>query len=189
MPERLKISLAVLLVTLSISCQADESLWHSTGEQSELRFIAHYDGQPLNGRFSRFAVEVSMDEITATPHSLTVVVEVASADMNDSDVNDELGRPDWFDIARYPQAVFDSESIKQTEKDQFVANGKLALKGIEKTLELPFQWQSREHTATLSGTLDLSRLGWNIGVGEWSEGSVIDDTVQLDFQVTLRMLE
>jgi hypothetical protein len=33
--------------------------------------------------------------------------------------------------------------------------------------------------------MDLSRLAWNIGSGEWAETDLISDTVKLEYRITL----
>ena len=125
---------ALLLVTAM--AQAQETHWTSRAADSELGFSAWYEGEELPGRFERFEARLQLDEASGEPRALTVEVEVGSADMNDREINEELGEPDWFDSAAFPRAVFSSSAIRRDGTD-YLANGRLRLKGIDKALEIP----------------------------------------------------
>jgi len=175
----------LLLVATTGPCQAAEDRWQSITARSELQFIAYYENQPLEGRFGRFIVSLSTDEKSGQPALLRVEVDVTSADMNDREINDELSQADWFDSGTFPQAIFASHSIVQISEGQFTARGALTLKGIELALDVPFNWQAKENSAEIGGSMQLSRLAWKIGLGEWSGEDIIADTVQLKFKVDL----
>ncbi len=160
--------------------------WTSLAEPSELRFVARWEDQPLNGRFSRFIVTVETDDSGLTPERLRVEVDVGSADMNDREINDELTQPDWFYVERFPKAVFQSEQISPGDSGGLLAPGTLELKGIRESTSVPFTWQLREGEAELSGAMTLSRGAWSIGMGEWENDDTIADNVELEFRVVLR---
>ena len=160
--------------------------WESVAESSELRFVARYEDQPLDGRFRRFRVTVETDDSSLQPHLLRVVVDVGSADMNDREINDELTQADWFYVERFPQAVFQSERISPNGSSGLRAPGTLELKGIRAATSVPFTWQVNEGEAALSGAMTLSRGAWGIGMGEWENDDTIADTVELEFRVVLR---
>jgi polyisoprenoid-binding protein YceI len=160
--------------------------WRSLAQESELRFVARYEDQPLDGLFRRFSVTVTTDEPGLAPTGLRVEVDVASADMNDREINDELTQADWFYTEQFPQAVFESDRIVEDGKGMLLATGTLQLKGRRLETSVPFSWRAERDRAELSGTTALSRLSWNIGAGEWASDEPIADTVELEFRVVLQ---
>jgi polyisoprenoid-binding protein YceI len=162
---------------------ATEGLWVSSAADSELGFSVWYEGEELPGRFEQFETRLELDE-SGEPHALTVAVEVASADMNDRQINQELGKPEWFDSAAFPRAVFSSSEIRRAGAG-YLATGRLQLKGIDKALEIPLEWRRDGDSATLSGAVVLLRRDWQIGSGEWASDASLADRVELRYRVTL----
>lgn len=163
---------------------ADDVQWIAQRENSELAFAAWYDGEKLSGKFNEFQVSMIMDESGGGPSVLTVQVELGSADMNDREINAELAEPDWFHVASFPRAEFHSDHIQAVDSG-FLAVGHLRLKGIDRALEIPLDWQRDGDSATLSGTVMLSRLQWQIGIGEWAGDTRLEDRVELRYTVDL----
>ena len=162
---------------------AAETQWLSQAGPGDLTFSAWYEGEELPGRFADFAARVARDE-TGTPTALTVEVILASADMNDREVNEELAEPEWFDTASFPVAVFTSREVRKTESG-YVAVGHLRLKGIERALEIPIVWQPEADGVALSGSVTISRRDWQIGTGEWDSDTSLSDRVELHYGVLL----
>lgn len=174
---------AALLLTAGMA-RAGEAQWVSRATDSELAFSAWYEGEELPGRFERFEAHLDLDEAGGEPRALTVQVEVNSVDMNDRQINEELVERDWFDAAAFPQAVFASDEIKRAGEG-YLAAGRLRLKGIEKSLEIPIEWRRDGDSATLSGTVTLMRRDWQIGTGQWASDASLADRVELRYRVTL----
>ena len=175
----------LFLVILAASPAGAQQRLVSEPEDSRLEFIARYEDQELPGRFQRFTVEVERDSETGHPKMLVVVVDTASADMNDRDINDELQQAAWFDTSSFPAARFESSRIRQLDGRRFVAEGRLELKGNRQSVDVPFAWLEKPEGFSISGELVLSRLAWGIGSGEWAEAKIIADDVRLSFEVSL----
>jgi len=176
---------ALALLASAGHALADGNQWRSTGAGSELAFSAWYEGEELTGHFADFAARVELDEDGSGPRVLTVEVSVASADMKDREVNEELKEPDWFDATTFPTAVFASSDIRPAETG-YVASGHLQLKGIDQLLEIPLDWRRDGDSATLSGSVTMSRRDWRIGAGEWSSDASLSDRVELRYTVALK---
>ncbi|MCU0988221.1 MAG: YceI family protein [Xanthomonadales bacterium] len=84
----------------------------------------------------------------------------------------------------FPTASFESRDIRPAESG-FLAIGRLRLKGIERTLEIPLAWRQEGGSATLSGSVTLSRHAWDVGTGEWSDNASLSDRVDVRWRVTL----
>jgi polyisoprenoid-binding protein YceI len=177
----------LLLATVLIACpvltaQGQERTFHSNG--GELRFTARYEDQALMGVFHEFRARLSTDAGGA-PLDLRVEVSTGSADMNDADVNSALTESDWFDVEAFPLAVFSSDTMEHLSGNDFLARGRLDLKGRESPLSFTCSLREENGHPTLSGRAELSRLAWNVGAGEWAEPDTIADTVSIEFRVRM----
>ncbi len=173
---------AALLLPLSSEAAA-ACRWQALAQGSDLSFTATYAGQEMTGRFNNFDVAIDCDA-AGRPTALRVSVDTASADMRDDEANAELREPDWFDVARSPQATYRSESIAAAGA-AYLASGQLTLKGLPLALQLPFDWQVDGETAILSGAVELLRTRWQVGSGEWASDADLADAVAVRYRVQL----
>ena len=180
----IRLACCALLLSVPGLLVADPTQWSSVAADSQLTFSAYYEGEELPGRFTTFAVRLEVDEATGSPCALFVEVEIGSADMNDREINAEIVEPDWFDAQAFPTASYESSQIRPAENG-FLATGGLRIKGIEQALELPLDWRQEGGTATLSGSVTLSRQAWQVGTGEWSNNASLSDRVDVHFRVAL----
>jgi polyisoprenoid-binding protein YceI len=176
--------LSALLIIAATPVVAADAHWQSSIESSELSFSAWYEGEEIPGRFSRFSVTLTTDAATGEPVALSVEIDVASADMNDDEINRELAEPEWFDSAAFPAARFAAANI-QPSGAGYMAAGRLRIKDIERLLEVPFDWRTDGDLATLTGSVELSRLAWQVGVGEWSSDASLAERVRVKFDLQL----
>ncbi|NCF63786.1 MAG: hypothetical protein GWP58_13125 [Gammaproteobacteria bacterium] len=178
------------LIMMMTSINAAESnYWGMANASGELQFTARYENEKLEGRFKIISVRLDPGQNGRSFESLVVRVDVGSADMNDAEINDALRDQDWFDTGSYPEAEFKSNHIVRTGQDAFIAHGTLRLKGQEQDLDVPFQWRLKSQQAVMNGYLELSRLDWGVGSGEWADTRTISDSVELQFHLQLEQMD
>jgi polyisoprenoid-binding protein YceI len=183
----LKTTLALLITAVALPAVA-ETQWESRADGSELRFSAWYEGEEIPGRFGRFSVRLGTGAADGEPISLTVEVRMSSADMNDGEVNQELAEPEWFGTAAHPAARFVSEDIVPADGG-FLARGQLQIKDVERPLDVPFAWLPDGRKGSLTGAVELSRLAWRVGAGEWASDASLADRVRVSFDVDMQRAE
>ncbi|MEJ8567492.1 YceI family protein [Elongatibacter sediminis] len=159
--------------------------WRSVATPSRLAFEARYEGAAAPGLFHRFDVCAVFDPRDPVTGTLTVTVDVTSADMDSGDLNQAITEPVWFDSGTHPRARFVSESIEVAENGAFVARGTLRLKGVTRPIDVPFSWQIDGERARLRGALSLQRTEFGIGSGEWSADGPIGHEVNVRYDVSL----
>jgi polyisoprenoid-binding protein YceI len=179
-----RLACGALLLSVPGLLFAGPAQWALVSADSQLTFSAFYEEEELPGRFTTFTARLEVDEATGNPSALFVEVEIGSADMNDREINAEIVEPDWFDAQAFPTASYESRDVQPAENG-FLARGRLRIKGIEQALELPLDWRPEGATATLSGSVTLSRQAFQVGTGEWSDNASLSDRVDVQFRVTL----
>ena len=176
--------LLLLLCLFNGPVNADQ--WQDQPADSQLYFAPSFEWLPINGEFRQFVVNMVSDQ-NLQPEALSVKVQITSADLGSSDLNEAIQMVDWFDSQSFAEASFTSEQIVATEGDnQFIARGRLSLKSANKTIQVPFSWlPSADGSIKMLGELQLDRGDFAIGSGEWSSGDQIGLAVRVWFDINL----
>jgi cytochrome b561/polyisoprenoid-binding protein YceI len=150
---------------------------------SKLTYAFTQAGALNQGSFRSFAV--SFDP--AAGH-LDVVIDMRSFDSGDSQRNGILGGKDFFDVARYPQARFSAGRIEKTAAG-YQAVGSLTLRGVTRTVIVPFTWRTAtaqgRPVGYLSGRMTLQRLDFGIGQGQWQSTEWVGNDVTVRYSLEL----
>ena len=152
---------------------------------SEFIFETTFEETALPGRFEQFDVALVFDPDNPGAGRLQVTVNLEGANMDDPDINAAIAGADWFHIANFPQATYESKEIVATTSGRYVAKGDLDLKGIRKKVDVPFTWSASGDIVEMTGELVLQRTAFDIGSGEWSNDDAIGLNVRLSFTVQL----
>jgi polyisoprenoid-binding protein YceI len=153
--------------------------WRSIAALSQLNYWVGFQSVPIKGEFRKFSVRYKPGD------TLLVSVDIRSAEMGDSELNSEIAAADWFDSKHFAEARFVSNSIASINDtdNQFLASGTLQLKGISRTIAVPFSWQPDGH---ITGELVIPRTDFAIGSGQWSSSDQIGIDVRVSFDVRLQ---
>ena len=88
-------------------------------------------------------------------------------------------------MAKFPQANFQSTTVKNLGAGKFQIAGKLTIKGNVKDLEFPVTLTQSAGVTTASGQFSIKRLPFKIGENEWADTSMVADDVQVKFKIAL----
>lgn len=182
-------SCRILALTLLITVPTTPvcaGTWHSVQAASKLEFVAAYEGAEAPGEFGQFAISMTFDPDALVTSSLLVDVNVASASMNSTDIDEAILGPEWFNASAFPRAEFHSDAIRSLGDSNYAAEGLVSIKGKTRPLTVLFRWQAHQQSAEMSGSLVLSRTDFEIGTGEWAQDSPIGHEVEVRFKVALK---
>jgi len=155
----------------------------------EFTFEVTFEGIATQGTFEEFDIVMNFDRRKLDKSRLRVSVDLKGADMYDPETNAGIAGPDWFDVSRFPQAVFESERIEMGVPGQYLATGILNLKGVNETVTVPFSWIGGAQRAFIRGEFVVLRNIFNVGSGEWATGDPVGLEVKLKFDLTLKRRE
>ncbi|MBP3981024.1 YceI family protein [Acidovorax sp. JG5] len=153
--------------------------------QSEVQFTARQMGVPLEGHFKKFDAQVSFDPAKLATSKIAFTVDTGSATMGSRETDAELPKPTWFNVPQFPQATFQSGTIKALGAGKFEVAGKLSIKGVARDVVVPVTLVQTGATTTATGVLPLKRLAFKIGENEWADTSMVADDVQVKFKLAL----
>lgn len=90
-----------------------------------------------------------------------------------------LRGPDYFDAGKFPSLLLQTRSIAQTGEGTYKAACLLTIKGMGKTIEVPFSYTETGRRAQFKGQFALNRLDFGVGKSHW----LMADSVQVFFTV------
>ena len=167
--------------------QAKPAVLMSAG--SEIGFTTKQMGVPVDGKFSAFTAQVALDPKQPQTGSVSFSIDTGSARFGSAELDAEVPKPTWLSVARFPQATFQSSSIKAAGPGRFEVTGKLTIKGSARDLVVPVQLtQSGAGTAatsTATGAFTIKRLEFKVGEAEWADTSLLANDVQVRFKLVL----
>ena len=173
---------ALGVAAISNLALADQAL---VPAQSAVNFEAKQMGVPLKGHFKKFDAKIAFDAAKPEASKIHFSIDTGSATMGAKETDAELPKADWFNVAKFPQATFDSSAVKALGGGKFQVDGTLTVKGNAQKVSLPVTLTQSGATTTATGTLPLKRLTFKIGDGDWKDTSMVADEVTVQFKLAL----
>lgn len=163
--------------------------WSVVPETSSVGFTGSQQGTRFNGRFQTFSAKIDFEPGSPAAGSIVGTVQLDSVNTRDHDRDASLLDKDWFDVAQFPEAKFESKAIAATA-DGFEATGDLTLKGVTKPSTLKFTFVPSETSgqtgsAQFAGQLVVNRFDFNVGEG-WNDTSWVGENVTVDIKLDLK---
>ena len=174
-------------MALAWSAAASAACWKPVPSPKSLTFTASQGGAPFPGEFKSYTAQLCLDDKDPAKDTLRVDVDLNSVDSGLDEMDAALKNDDFFDTAKYPKGSFVSDSMKQVSPGHYSVTGKLTLKGVTKTITVPFIWTPAANgkQARLDAKTTLQRRDYGIGKGQWDDpqyvGLGVDVTFAIDF--------
>ena len=146
-----------------------------------LGFAAQWNGQPINGSFSRWDADIRFAQDAIEESKIDVRIDLASVDTADGQRDENLRGSDFFDVASHAEARFRARDVKSLGGDRYRANGSLDLHGAEKPVPVQFTLVIKSDVATVQGSASIARTDFGVGAGQWAATDVIADPVTISF--------
>ena len=181
-PTLAAVALACFGLLAGASAQAQQKL---VPEQSEIVFVSKQMGVPVEGRFKKFEANVAFDPAKLATSKISFTVDMGSATLGAKETDAELPKANWFNVPKFPQATFQSSSIKSLGAGKFEVAGKLSVKGAAQDVVVPVTLAQAGATTTATGSFPVKRLAFKIGENEWADTSMVADDVQVKFKFAL----
>jgi polyisoprenoid-binding protein YceI len=144
--------------------------WQVDAAKSTLTFKGTYQNGPFEGKFARFDAAIAFDENDHGGDRFDVKVQLASVATESSERDDTLKTEDFFDVTKFPQAHFVTQSFGKGDDGGLVARGTLTIRDQTRPVVLKVKFSGSGNTATLDVDTTLKRLDFALGVGEdWAD--------------------
>lgn len=138
-------------------------------------------GSKVSGAFGQWTAAITFEEPTAPGPAGSVDVTIDIASLSLGSVTGQAMGPDYFDSAQFPTAQFTADLEKLETGYQAV--GTLQIRDKSVPLTLPFDLVLDGDTASMTGTVQVNRMDFDIGKGVKDEGSLAF-AVDIDIALT-----
>lgn len=98
--------------------------------------INHMGFSTFVGRFNKVDASLEFDPHNIAAAKLTAVIDVASIDVNNPDLEQTLRGNNWFAVEQYPQALFKTTAVTLVDEHSAVFTGDFTLRGITAPIAL-----------------------------------------------------
>ena len=98
--------------------------------------INHMGMSTFVGRFNKVDASLEFDPKNMADAKLTAVIDVASIDVNNRELEENLRDSSWFHTQKYPQAFFNTTSVQLIDENRAKFSGTLTLHGVTETIIL-----------------------------------------------------
>ena len=148
--------------------------WTLDTKHAEVGFSAkHMMVATVRGRFEDVDADIHIDEAQPEQSRVTARIKAASLNTGTPDRDAHLRSPDFLDVERYPEIVFESTRVER-DGDVFKLHGDLTIRDVTRPLTLkgeftgPVQspWGGRHLGFELDGEIEREDwgLGWNMAL-------------------------
>jgi polyisoprenoid-binding protein YceI len=156
---------------------------------SEIAFTTRQMGVPVEGKFAKFTAQIALDPKKPEAGTVAFAIDTGSARFGAPELDAEVPKATWLNVAKFPQATFQSSGIKATGPGKFDVSGKLAIKGAVRDLVVPVQLAQSGSgaalTSTATGSFTIKRLDFKVGEAEWADTSMLGNDVVVRFKLVL----
>lgn len=152
--------------------------------KSSVSFSYKQMGVSVEGRFKKFAAQLSLDPAKAEQGKANFEVDLASVDTGSSEADQEVVTKSWFNTAAFPKAQLVAKQIKQTAPHQYEVQGTLNIKGLARDVKFPMKHTPQGKDGLLTGSFTLKRADYAIGEGMWAKFDVVANDIQVNFSIT-----
>jgi polyisoprenoid-binding protein YceI len=153
--------------------------------QSEVAFVSRQMGVPVEGKFKQWTAQINLDPKKPEAGKVGFVIQTGSASFGSPDTDAEVPKAPWFNVAKFPQATFNSTAIKGLGAGRFEVRGRLNIKGQQQDMLVPVTVTQAGANSTATGSFTIKRLDFKIGEGEWTDTSIVANDVQVKFKLAL----
>lgn len=149
-----------------------------TPENSKIEFVGSKVTGSHNGSFQKFSGNI---DYAGAPEKSRVqmTIDMTSVNTDAAKLTDHLKTADFFDVAKYPQASFQSTQITAGgEKGAtHTITGNFQLHGVTKSVSFPATIAVSGDTATVDSTFAINRKDFGVSYAGMSNDLIRDEVV------------
>jgi polyisoprenoid-binding protein YceI len=172
-------AMLLALLTLPGSARAAD---YVAAPGATLGFSVEFQGETVEGKFARFTPAIRFDPAHPVAARFDVGIDLASVSTGVDDGDTLLRGPDFFAVARTPQARFQARKARSLGGGRYAIDGQLSLRGVSRPVTLAFT-RTAGARPVLAGEAQLKRRDFGLGGGEF--GSEIGEQVKVTTRVPL----
>ena len=164
--------------TASPATAAQGTKYAITPQNSKVQFVGSKVTGSHNGSFQAFSGQIDHTGNVETSR-VNINIKTDSITTDDEGLTKHLKTPDFFDVAKFPEATFVSTAIKPGgEKGaSHTVTGNLTLHGVTKSITFPATIAVTPDVATVNANFSINRKDFGINYAGAANNLIRDDVV------------
>jgi polyisoprenoid-binding protein YceI len=154
-----------------------------TPQHCKIEFTASQVTGSHNGSFGDFNGEINY---AGAPEKsrVSITIKTASISADDPKLTEHLKTPDFFDVAKFPEATFVSTAIKAGGEGgaTHTVTGNLTMHGVTKAITFPATIAVTPDAATVESSFSINRKDFGLNYAGAADNAIRDNVV-LTFHV------
>jgi len=134
---------------------------HAIDPSSKIDFVGSKVTGSHDGGFTEFEGEIVLVDRDPQKSRVSVAIDTTSLWADHPKLTEHLKSADFFDVASYPRAEFDSTSIVAGEGG-FTITGNLRLHGVERSISFPAGIEVTEEGVRTTAEFSIQRFDFGI---------------------------
>jgi polyisoprenoid-binding protein YceI len=176
-------AMLALAAAILLADNASATEWRIDPADSRLIFVGTQAGRPFEGSFGKFTANVRFDASDLAASKAAVVIDMASVRTENPQGDDAVKGQDWFAVATYPQARFETTSFRHLGGDRYEADAVLTIRNASKPVVLPFNLEKAQAGTRARGELVIDRTDFGVGQGQWASPQLVAHEVTIRFDL------
>ncbi|HUJ01993.1 MAG TPA: YceI family protein [Rhizomicrobium sp.] len=173
---------ALIACALLMSTPAGAAQWSVDYAKSQLGFTVVWAKEPFSAAFTGWKADIDFDPADLAHARAVVTIDPASEKSDEPDFDEGLRGALGFDVKKFPAARFAATRFTHKSGDDYVAEGTLTIRGIERPVTLPFTLTIKGGEAHMVGKAVILRTDFGVGGGPWAKPDPVahEVTVSID---------
>ena len=142
--------------------------WIVDHDASSVGFRTEAFGGSVEGGFSEWQAQITLDPDNLDRARISATVETASGDTGNGEINRSMLSTSGLAPETHAEARFVSEDIRVTQ-DGYAAHGTLTIKDTARDAVLPFTLDIAEGRAVADASLEIARTDFGVGRSNWGD--------------------
>lgn len=185
-------TLFILAVFAALPLFAETETFVVDKAHSSATFKVRHMMANMVGQFRDFSADVNLDRAKPEASTVEFTIQTASIDTGNTNRDNHLRTPDFFDAEKFPTITFKSTSIVAKSKTEFAVTGDLTMHGVTKRVTLPVTFLGFGKTARgekagfeIETTINRKDYGvlWNKNLDEG--GFLLGDDVKVTINLEM----
>jgi polyisoprenoid-binding protein YceI len=153
-------------------------------DTSKIGFVGSKVTGSHNGGFQKFVGELRVVNGKIADQGNKVVIDTTSLFADNERLTGHLKSPDFFNVAQFPTATFETTSVQQQGTNHNVS-GNLTLHGVTKQIAFPATINVSDSGANISATFFINRFDFEIKYAGKADDLIRKEVVlKLDVKAT-----
>ena len=189
------VAFLAITATVMMALPAAAVDWKLDTSHSSVTFeVKHLAISKVKGAFGEFSGTVTGEPDKPETFAVEVVIQVASVNTGNTDRDDHLRSPDFFNADEFATMTFKSTGVKM-DGDEGVLMGELTLHGVTKPVELELEyagmvtdpWGKTRMGFSAEGEIDRRDFGLTWSKAMETGGLVVAHDVEIELEIEVVM--